>query len=379
MDEGLRRTEMALEMAERDGLLDVLAYALDTKGIILAARGRLDRVRDPRAGRACRISQEQNLPSATVIAGNAGATLEEADRPEAALAMYEQGETSSRRLGDRRGADVQPHVAHPGAHRSRSLGRGCGAAVAVRRGRRAPDGGVRARVHGHAQHPLPARVAGRPRARQQLSIRRWSRYLVGQEAEVRADLKAAHALLLNAAGQHEAALAEAEQGLAESLDPSFPLSARRAAPQAAEAAFALGRLDKVEELIDGGARAATAPAGSRRSTRTSRAGRLDSPLREATMGPRHRLSLGRSRPSAPCTGPSGRRSPGSRPGRRRCRRGASDEGHALIERSARDLHRAARARRGSTARTPPHEGRPSSPEPRAPRRMSQAAPARARS
>jgi hypothetical protein len=38
--------------------------------------------------------------------------------------------------------------------------------------------------------------------------------------------------------------------VAESLDPSFPLSTRRAAPQAAAAAFALGRLDKVEAVIN---------------------------------------------------------------------------------------------------------------------------------
>ncbi len=74
-------------------------------------------------------------------------------------------------------------------------------------------------------------------------------YLANKEAEVRADLKAARALLLNATGQYEPALADAERGLAESLDPSFPLSARRNLPQAADAAFALDRLDKVEELI----------------------------------------------------------------------------------------------------------------------------------
>ncbi|HEY2570595.1 MAG TPA: hypothetical protein VGI27_03935 [Solirubrobacteraceae bacterium] len=247
MDEGLRRTEMALEMAERDGLLDVFAYALDTKGIILAARGRLAESEILELA-AFRIAQEQSLPSATVIAGNAGATLEEADRPDVALALYEQGETSSRRLGDRRGATYNLM--------SRTQ-------VLIDLGRWDEAAGLLAH-YAEVDEPLMEVYApGYMGMLNTIQLHVWrgdvdvaagvfekvSPHLADKEAEVRADLKAAHALLLNAAGDHEAAMAEAERGLLESLDPSFPLSARRAAPQAAEAAFALGRLDKVEEVI----------------------------------------------------------------------------------------------------------------------------------
>ena len=247
MDEGLRRTEMALEMAERAGLLDVLAYALDTKGIILAARGRLAEAEILELA-AVKISQEQNLPTATVVAGNAGATLEEADRPEGALALYEQGETASRRLGDRRGATYNLM--------SRTQ-------VLIDLGRWDEAAGLLAHYAEVDEPLMEVYTPGYMGMLNTIALHVWrgdvdvatrvfdkvSPYLVDKEAEVRADLKAARALLLNAAGDHEAALAEAERGLSEALDPSFPLSARRAAPQAAEAAFALGRLDKVEEVI----------------------------------------------------------------------------------------------------------------------------------
>jgi class 3 adenylate cyclase/predicted ATPase len=247
MDEALRRTELALEMAESDGLLDVLAYALDTKAIVLAARGRLVEAEILELA-AVKIAAEQNLPSATVIAGNAGATLEEADRPEAALALYEQGEATSRRLGNRRGAGYNLLAR---AQVLIELGRWQDAAALLTQYLEVDDPLMEAYVPGYIGllNTLQLYVwRGNLEVARRL-FERLEPVLVDAEAEARADLKAARALLLNADGKHEAALAEAEEALRGVLDPSFPLSARRAAPQAVEAAFALHRLDKVEEII----------------------------------------------------------------------------------------------------------------------------------
>jgi class 3 adenylate cyclase/tetratricopeptide (TPR) repeat protein len=247
-DEALRRTELSLEMAERDGLLDVIAYALDTKGILLAARGRLLESQILELA-AVRIATEQNLPSATVITGNAGATLEESDQPEAALALYEQGEAISRRLGNRRGAGYN------------LLAR---AQVLIELGRWEEAAGL---LHQYMEVDEPLMEAYSPgyvgllnalylyvwRGEIDLARRLFERLepvVARVEAEARADLRAGRALLLNAAGDHEAALVEAMEALESALDPSFPLSVRRSAPQAVEAAFALGRPERVQEVID---------------------------------------------------------------------------------------------------------------------------------
>jgi class 3 adenylate cyclase/predicted ATPase len=247
MEEALRRTELALEMAESDGLLDVLAYALDTKACVLAARGRLAEAQILELA-AVKIAAEQNLPSATVISGNAGATLEEADRPEAALAMYEQGEASSRRLGDRRGATYNLLAR---AQVLIDLGHWQEAAALLHQYMEVDEPLMDAYLPGYTGllNTLPLHVwRGELDAARRL-FERLGPFLRDGEPEVRADYKAARALLLNTDGEHEEALAEAEDGLRGALEPSFPISARRSAPQAVDAAFALGRLDKVEEVI----------------------------------------------------------------------------------------------------------------------------------
>ena len=247
-DEALRRTELALDMAERDGLLDVLAYALDTKGILLAARGRLIESEIIELA-AMKIASEHNLASATVIAGNAGATLEEADRPEAALAMYEQGEATSRRRGNRRGAGynilarVQVLI---------ELGRWQEAGTLLTQYLEVDEPLMEAYAPGYVGllNTLPLSVWRGDLETARRLFERLEPVVVGAEAEARADLRAARALLLNVAGDHEAALVEATEGMNGALDPSFPLSLRRSAPQAVEAAFALDDLGRVQEVID---------------------------------------------------------------------------------------------------------------------------------
>ena len=85
-DRALERTERALDIAEPAGLLEVFTYALDTKACILAARGRLDEAEILELA-ALRVALDRGLPSAAVIAGNAGATLEEKEQLETAMSV----------------------------------------------------------------------------------------------------------------------------------------------------------------------------------------------------------------------------------------------------------------------------------------------------
>ncbi|MGH7721704.1 MAG: ATP-binding protein [Candidatus Dormibacteria bacterium] len=248
MEESLRRTELALQLAETAGLPGVLAYGLDTKACVLASRGRLAEAEILDLA-ALKLAIDNNDPLATVIAGNAGATLEEAEHPEAALALYKDGEARARRLGDRRGAAfnllarVKVQI---------ELGGWDDAAGLLDQYLEVDEPLMDVQVPGHMGllEAIPMFVwRGEVEVGRQI-FNRVEPSLLDAEAEARAAVRAARALLLNAAGDHAGALEEAAVGLRESLDPSFPLTARKAAPEAVDAAFALGRLDRVTEVID---------------------------------------------------------------------------------------------------------------------------------
>ena len=100
-DAALPHVERALQVAETQGLWDVLCPALDTKGIILAARGRRAEAEVLiRGGLA--VALEHGLTQrASVSSISLATTLEEDDRLESALEIYSQTEEILRRLGDR--------------------------------------------------------------------------------------------------------------------------------------------------------------------------------------------------------------------------------------------------------------------------------------
>ena len=113
-DAALPHLERALQIAETANLWGVLALALDTKGSILAARGRRTEAELVIRG-ALNVALEHDIteraPGACL---SLATTLEEIDKPEPALEVYAQAEGLLQRLGDR------PNAA--GARLNRLLG-----------------------------------------------------------------------------------------------------------------------------------------------------------------------------------------------------------------------------------------------------------------
>jgi class 3 adenylate cyclase/tetratricopeptide (TPR) repeat protein len=246
-DEALARAERALPIAEAAAMLDVLAYALDTKACILSGQGRLTEAEILELG-ALEIATAHGLRETTIISGNAGATLEEADRPEGALALYEQGETAARRMGNRRPAI---HNTMGRIQALIELGRWDEATELFAGYTEIDEPAIEGDVTGYAGSLnmvwLHVWRGQGEMARALLS--KVEPFLAHANLEVAADLTAARALMLGVGSDHVRALSTAEEALRASLEPSFPLTARRALIAAADAAFALGVLEKVEELI----------------------------------------------------------------------------------------------------------------------------------
>jgi class 3 adenylate cyclase/tetratricopeptide (TPR) repeat protein len=247
-DAALPHVERALQIAETADLWDVLALALDTKGSILAARGRRTEAEVIIRG-ALNVALEHDL---TERASNSclslATTFEEEDRLDAALDLYEQAEGLLQRLGDR------PNAA--GARLNRILG--------------LLDLGRWGEVEAMFTEYLEADA-------EELGSRLWPgalavsaawlyalrgdaaavRRLVDAGAaivehahlEVRAGHDAARAVLANAEGDHVLALATAEATLRACIDESFPVWMRLALIEAVEAAFSLGEVSKVVDLI----------------------------------------------------------------------------------------------------------------------------------
>src|SRR4029077_14304507 len=100
-DAALPHVERALQIAESEGLWEVLSLALDTKGSILAARGRRTEAEVLTRG-GLSIALEHDLTQRAAATCQSLATfLEEEDRLESSLELYEQGEALQQRLGDR--------------------------------------------------------------------------------------------------------------------------------------------------------------------------------------------------------------------------------------------------------------------------------------
>ena len=100
-DAALPHAERALQIADPAELWDVLALALDTKGSVLAARGRRTEAELVIRG-ALTVALDHDLTDrASGSCLSLATTLEEEDRLEDALDFYEQAEGLVRRMGDR--------------------------------------------------------------------------------------------------------------------------------------------------------------------------------------------------------------------------------------------------------------------------------------
>ncbi len=250
LDGALECAERALEIAELVDVPEAFVMALDTRGCALAARGRRDEAELIYHG-ALRFANQRNVSADRVqpLEANLAATLEELDQLDDSLEHYKLGESLARRLGDRVGA--------VGARLTSGQ-------VLIELGRWDE---FAAMCNDYLENDAPELKDAKMlssfvvgivwillwrgeigAARAVLSDRAESFELA--RTEMRGIITAARAAVATADGRAVEGLAGAELGLRSCLDQSFPVVACLNLIEAADAAFALGRDDKVEELID---------------------------------------------------------------------------------------------------------------------------------
>ncbi len=247
-DAALPHADRALQIAENADLPDVLSPALDTKGSVLAARGRRTEAEVLIRG-ALAVALEHDLTERAAMAClSLATTLEEIDKPEPALEVYAQAAGLLQRLGDR------PNAA--GARLNRLLG-------LQELGRWAEAERMFAEYLDNDAEELSSRLWPGAQAVSAVwlyaargdvaTVRRLldaSAALVEHaHLEVRAGHDAARALLANVEGDHALALTTAEATLRACIEELFPVWMRLALIEAVEAAFSLGDTAKVVELI----------------------------------------------------------------------------------------------------------------------------------
>jgi tetratricopeptide (TPR) repeat protein len=240
--------ERALQIAESEGLWEVLSLALDTKGAIFAARGRRTEAEVLTRG-SLNVALEHDLTQrASAACGSLATFLEEEDRLEDSLEMYEQGEALQQRLGDRPSAVA--------ARLNRILG-------LLELGRWDEVGAMFTEYLEADADELGSRIGTGGIAVNAVWLYLWrgdapaARRLVEQSApvvahaqlEMRAQHDAARAAVANAEGDHALALATAEPALRACIDESFPVGLRSALIEAVEAAFSLGQTSEVAALL----------------------------------------------------------------------------------------------------------------------------------
>ncbi|MDP9329109.1 MAG: AAA family ATPase [Actinomycetota bacterium] len=245
-EEAVERIEFALDIAEGLRLPEVMSQAMNTKGLILSTKGRYEEgiilLR-----RALEIALEHDLTAALFRAyNNVGAAASQVDRFEEVLELGRQGLELARRTGDRlwevsfllgdtgeliylgRWDEAVERLDHADMHEEqvRDIVRtGLSSLVFLF--------GYRGELE---------------RARDLLAV--MADMETSQDVQVRAVFLVTQASLLRAEGKNAEALAAAEEAFATRAE--FGVRApfvKEALVESVEAAFALGDLDKVEELL----------------------------------------------------------------------------------------------------------------------------------
>jgi len=245
-NEALERIEFALDIAEGLRLPEVMSQAMNTKGLILSTRGRFEEgiilLR-----RALDIALEHDLTAAALRAyNNVAAAASQVDRFEEVLELGRHGLELARRTGDRlselsfmtgdtgelvylgRWDEAVERLDHVDLHDELVLDMvltGLGTLVS----------------------PLAHR-GELERAREVLAV--MGGMEASQDVQFRAVFRVTQAALLRAEGKYAEALAAAEDAFATRAEFGIRASqVKEALVEAVEAAFALGDLEKVEELL----------------------------------------------------------------------------------------------------------------------------------
>ena len=243
LDLAAARVEVALTIAESLWLPEVLSQALNTKGVIAQFRGRFEEAL-ALLTHALKLALENDLPSAAMRAyNNLSDGLVRRDHYEQALEYDRQGLALARRVGNR-------------IWEWRLMGDSTSALSLTGRWTEAldqlanmPEEGAAA---GYGLLPSLAEVqvnrGSLTEARALLSL--LARFETSVDLQERAEYGAAKAILLQAEGRHDDALAAGEEAFnARGVLGVGNQAVKSGLLWAAEAALALGNLGKVEELI----------------------------------------------------------------------------------------------------------------------------------
>jgi class 3 adenylate cyclase/tetratricopeptide (TPR) repeat protein len=245
-DEALERIEFALDIAEGLRLPEVMSQAMNTKGLILSTRGRFEEgiilLR-----RALEIALEHDLTAATVRAyNNLGAAASQVDRFEEVLEIGRQGLELARRTGDH-----MWEVSFMTGDIGELMYLGRWDEAVERLGLVDLQDEAVVDIVRTGLSPLVALFVHRgesERAGEVLAL--MTDMERSQDVQVRAVYRVAHAPLLRAEGRNGEALAAAEEAFATRTEFGVRAShVKEALVEAVEAAFALGDLGKVEELL----------------------------------------------------------------------------------------------------------------------------------
>jgi predicted ATPase/class 3 adenylate cyclase len=253
LEAGKACLETALELAEFLWLPEVLAESLNSSGVAAAFSGRLEQAR-ALITRALELALEYELPFAALRAfNNLGDILHMRDRCEEAAAQLEQGIAHARRVGDR-------------GQERRLLGELSWSLALTGRWQEALECLERVpeewlpedapTLLASLSELLVARGAVEE-ARRLLSV--YARYEDSTDIQERTIYRGAEAVVLRGEGKEQDALGAAEAALT-SMDELGPATqqVKVALPQAVEAALALGKRERAEELLQ---RIETLPPG----------------------------------------------------------------------------------------------------------------------
>jgi tetratricopeptide (TPR) repeat protein len=245
LDDASGHLELALEVAEALGLPAVLAEALDSKGVVLQFRKRINEGQALIAY-SLQIALDHDLSSAALRAfGNLAYLLSARDRHEAALELLERGLAMARKVGDRV-SELQ--LLDTMVDLLIMLGRWD---TAVSRAAEIPDSQVGVVGIITPVTTLPELHVHRGELEEaERLLERGAAFRDSADQQDRSAYLAAQAVVLGAQGRHAEALLAAGSALAagEPLGPDSQ-GIKVGLVAGVEAALALGDLDRAEELV----------------------------------------------------------------------------------------------------------------------------------
>ncbi len=269
------RVDTAIEIAESLWLPDVLSHALNTQGLIAGSRGRFEQARGL-ITHALRLALEHDLAAAALRAyNNLGDLLDRRDRYDEAIALMQQGLALARKAGDRRMEWMETGEL---AWYLMRVGRWSEAVELIAQ---VPQEQSTVTAAPSLPQSIVEIAAGRGdhiEAQRALSL--VSGWKDSADIQDRSGYELVNARVHRAEGRYEDALAATDEVLnnLEVVGVADDHGMKVALGEGLESALALGRFDRVEELL---ARIDAIPPGKRAPSLSAQAGRFKARLAAA--------------------------------------------------------------------------------------------------